>query len=57
MDPPVRLTVRNLLNSYLAFVNNPEVRDDAWARAYALSLAVIKYFLGENWLTEPCLSG
>ena len=52
MDLPARLTVRNLLNSYIAFVSNPEARDDPWARPYTLSLAVIRYFLGENWLTE-----
>jgi hypothetical protein len=52
MDPLARITIRNLLNTYLGFVANPDVRNDAWARAYTLSLAVIKYFLGENWLTE-----
>jgi hypothetical protein len=52
MGPPARITVRNLLNSYNTFVDNPEVRDDPWARAYTLSLVVIKYYLGENWLTE-----
>jgi len=50
VDTLPRITIRNLLNTVLNFP--PEVRTDPWARSYTLSLSVVKYFLGQEWIDE-----
>lgn len=43
-----RITVTNLLNTITGFP--PEIRDDPWGRSYTLALAVVKHFLGTDWI-------
>jgi hypothetical protein len=50
LDSLPRLTIRNLLNTVAGFPD--EIKNDHWARSYALGLSVVKYFLGQPWIEE-----
>jgi hypothetical protein len=56
METVPRITIRNLLNTYINITLNQQLKNDEWAKSYYLSMAVLKHFLGEEWVknyTEP----